>query len=333
MANIHADDYYAVLGVSKDASDAEIAKAYRKLALRHHPDKNPDRKEEAAERFRKVSEAYDVLHDPEKRKAYDQFGKEAPAFSGADGAGGTPAGPWASSWAAPAPGAGSFTFQSSGGGMSQAQAEEMFRTMFGGLFGSRSSSDSSSDGDGDDDFGGLGGGFLFGGASSGFGGLGGGFGGAQASRPASKFAIPRGTRVVVQGLAKAPEHNGKMGQVVAWDEASARYQVQVEDGAVLALRPQHLVQLCQIEVAGLESKPELNGCPGSICGFDQNSGRYHVLLERPSRNLSLRPSHCVLPKGTRIVLRGLTSGQFNRQMAKIVGIHRDAGRYTVQCQN
>lgn len=68
-----AKDYYAVLGVAKTASAEEIKKAYRKLALKYHPDKNPgDAK--AEERFKEISEAYAVLSDADKRKQYDQFG-------------------------------------------------------------------------------------------------------------------------------------------------------------------------------------------------------------------------------------------------------------------
>jgi curved DNA-binding protein len=68
-------DYYEMLGVSKTASDDEIKRAYRKLAMKYHPDKNTNKKE-AEERFKELNEAYAVLSDKEKRKQYDTFGKE-----------------------------------------------------------------------------------------------------------------------------------------------------------------------------------------------------------------------------------------------------------------
>ena len=74
-------DYYEVLGVSKSATADEIKKAYRKLAIKYHPDKNPDDKE-AEEKFKEAAEAYDVLSNPDKRSRYDQFG-----HAGAQGAG------------------------------------------------------------------------------------------------------------------------------------------------------------------------------------------------------------------------------------------------------
>jgi DnaJ-class molecular chaperone len=64
-------DFYNVLGVSKDASPEEIKKAYRKLAVKYHPDKNPN-DTAAMDRFKKISEAYETLSDEKKRKIYDQ---------------------------------------------------------------------------------------------------------------------------------------------------------------------------------------------------------------------------------------------------------------------
>lgn len=68
-------DFYKVLGVSKSATDAEIKSAYRKLAIKYHPDKNKTK--EAEEKFKEVTKAYEVLSDSQKRQTYDQFGASA----------------------------------------------------------------------------------------------------------------------------------------------------------------------------------------------------------------------------------------------------------------
>lgn len=77
-------DYYEVLGVDKNASEDEIKKSYRKIAIKYHPDRNPGDKE-AEEKFKEAAEAYDVLHDPQKRQQYDQFGFNGPGAGGFGG--------------------------------------------------------------------------------------------------------------------------------------------------------------------------------------------------------------------------------------------------------
>ena len=109
-------DYYEVLGVTKGASDDEIKKAYRKLAIKYHPDKNPGDKA-AEEKFKEANEAYSVLSDKTKRSRYDQFGH---AGVGGDGGGNPFAGGFG--------GAGqSFNFDFGGGGF-----EDIINAMFGG---------------------------------------------------------------------------------------------------------------------------------------------------------------------------------------------------------
>mmetsp|Transcript_20710 Transcript_20710/g.37098 ORF Transcript_20710/g.37098 Transcript_20710/m.37098 type:complete len:345 (-) Transcript_20710:1468-2502(-) len=118
-------NYYQILGVSKEADDSELKKAYRKLAVKYHPDKNPENKEEAEAKFKEVSEAYEVLSDPENRKVYDKFGEDGLKKGGGG------------------PGSSNFQFK---------RAEDIFASFFG----------SSGFDDGDMKFGGMGG-FPFGG--------------------------------------------------------------------------------------------------------------------------------------------------------------------------
>lgn len=131
-------DYYATLGVPKQASPEEIQKAYRKLARKFHPDVN--RSPGAEEKFKDITESYEVLKDPEKRQTYDRFGKDWKSFAGGGGA--------------PPPGFENIRFDFGGSGASG------FSSFFDALFG----------GAGGNPFGGARGGNPFGGGGSPFGG-------------------------------------------------------------------------------------------------------------------------------------------------------------------
>jgi len=128
-------DYYSILGVAKTASDEEIKKAYKKLALKWHPDRNPKQKQLSEEKFKEVAEAYEVLIDKNKRAVFDQYGEEGlkagPPPSGPEGMGnmggmgGMPGG---------------FSFRTSGGpgGFNQfnpTSADDIFAQFFGGMGG------------------------------------------------------------------------------------------------------------------------------------------------------------------------------------------------------
>ena len=117
-------DYYEVLGVSKNATDEELKKAYRKLAKKYHPDANPDNKKEAEAKFKEVNEAYEVLSDSQKRKMYDQFGTTDPSA----GFGGGGRGPFGGGW--------NYSYSTSGFD-DFGDLGDIFSSFFGGGFNTR----------------------------------------------------------------------------------------------------------------------------------------------------------------------------------------------------
>lgn len=315
-------DYYNVLGVDRNADKSAIKKAYRKLAIKYHPDKNPGN-QEAEEKFKEVSEAYEVLSDEDKRRQYDQFGGEG------GGGGGFPGGGM---------GGGGFQFHSNGGGQDPREVFKMFfgeqgEDPFSALFGSGGGRGGM--------FGGMGDGSFFpqfGGGASGDpfasmmgGGMMGGspFGGMQ--RPSANANKPgilkKGTAVFVHGLNGARQHNGKIGKISGYDERKDRYNVNL-GGNFIALKVDNIQQLIQnVEIVGVESRPEYNGKRGSIVSF--KDGRMVVQIDGGA-SMALLSTKLIVPDKTRVILHGLSRDKFNGSKATVVNYDRAADRYLVE---
>ncbi|KAI9026665.1 hypothetical protein CLU79DRAFT_742855 [Phycomyces nitens] len=166
-------DYYSILGVPKTATEDEIKKAYRKQALKWHPDRNKDKMDVAKSKFQEIGEAFEVLSDKDKRAIYDQYGEEGlkagPPPPG--GAGGFPGGA-GGGFGFPGGGGGTYTFTTGGpgggGGFHPSDADDIFKHFFASFGGGGGGGGMG--GDEFESFGGAPGGFSFGGGRPGGGG-------------------------------------------------------------------------------------------------------------------------------------------------------------------
>lgn len=186
---------YDLLGVAPSASEAELKKAYRKLALKYHPDKPTG----DTEKFKEISEAFDILSDADKRQVYDDYGLEAARGNAPAGGAGPGGNPFGGGGGMGGGGPGGFHFSSSGGGggFSQADAFNIFSQMGGFGMGG---------GGGHDDFGGFGGGSMPGG----FGGMGGGMGGHRRPEPDTvEMTLPVSLEELYTGATKKMKLNRK----------------------------------------------------------------------------------------------------------------------------
>ena len=200
------DDFYKALGVSEDASESDIKKAYRKLSRKYHPDLNPG-DEQAEKKFKEISEAYDVLSDKKQREEYDQIRRYGAAGMGAGGFGG---GSYTGY-----PGADAF-----GGFRGGTSANINIDDLLGGLFGGSAGGSRRSAGFTSADFGGMGGG----GFSSG------GFGGAQHAAPEESTTSTR--------ISLAQAYTGATVTVFLPDgsHTEARIPAGIKDGQKVRLR-------------------------------------------------------------------------------------------------
>lgn len=344
--NLRSDDYYQVLGCPRNVNDAALKKAYRKLAVKWHPDKNPDNPE-ATKNFQNISEAYACLSDTKKRQLYDQYGKEganAADQMGEGGAHGFPGGGFHGGF----PGGGR-------GGMHHMSPDDA-RTFFAESFG------------GSDPFGGMfgggGPGIQFGGgggpgmrfgsggggmdpiqmmfqqqmAGGGMGGMNGMGGGGMGSRRQSKNtaprydAIPRGTIVSLKELVNKADLNGERGEIQQYDPSSGRYVVVLEDSEeTLKIKPNNLLQHVHVKLHNIQSQQDLNGKSGTIITWCPSKERYNIYLVSTRKVLSLKPSNIILENGTVAQITGLQSKpQLNGKWGTIKEWISDSSRYGVQ---
>lgn len=350
-------DFYSILGVSKDASDDEIRKAYKKKALKYHPDKNKG-DPNAEHMFKDVAEAYEVLSDSNKRAVFDRFGEDG--LKGGMAGGGMPT-----------DGANVHFSGFPGGGAGFTDPFEVFSQMFGGMGGAGGMGGRpgnvhysfSTGGPGaqhiqfggpggfgggrgfEDMFAGMGGmqgmpGGMHGGMGGGIPrGMGGGMSGGMGGRPrqnkrphAPSMTLPSGTVVMVHGLQSAAHHNGKNGTVQDFDPTAGRYEVVLDDdeGTMLRLLPQNVQQVgVSVKVAGT-SDPSLNGLAAVVLQYDSDSERYHCQIGRQSKMVALKPDKLVIPNDTLVRVTDLKSApQHNNKWGRITAFDEGSGRYDV----
>mmetsp|Transcript_7757 Transcript_7757/g.16701 ORF Transcript_7757/g.16701 Transcript_7757/m.16701 type:complete len:325 (+) Transcript_7757:272-1246(+) len=192
-------DYYSILGVAKGADENELKKSYRKLAMKWHPDKNPDNREQAEAKFKEVSEAYEVLSDPQKREIYDKFGEEGLKNGMGGGGGGGPGG---------------FHFRN---------PEDLFAEFFGGRspFGGMGGGE-----DFDFPFGGMGG---MGGMPFGFGGMP-GMGGMRQAGPRKAKAIEQTLYCTLEEIYTGCTKKMKISRQVRGKQESEILEINVKPG-------------------------------------------------------------------------------------------------------
>ena len=322
MADLKSDNYYKILGISKTADKNTIKKAYRKLAVKYHPDKNKN-DPNAAELFKKINQAYGILSDKEKRRQYDTFGEasDRPSFS-------------------------------------QEQAQQMFSQFFGGSgfpFGRSnenvmfsyngipqnfafsfpgqafSSNNFSQNAFSSNDF-----------SSNSF---------SQNSFPQNsfpinsgfprtafrkahfkkKFQLDKNVKVIIKNLKKNSEYNNKIGIIHSFDSNKSRYRVKLNDDIYLSLLIDNLQQIKSVKIQDLNTQKNLNGKTGQIVGFKNN--RYLVMLDS-NQAISLKKKNVRLQKNTLVKIIGLQSNQeYNNSWVLIEDYNNLERKYTVSTKN
>lgn len=293
-----SDDLYKNLGIKKNATDKEIKKAYRKLAMKYHPDKNPKDKASAEEKFKKVSRAYEVLSDSDKRKKYDLgINDQGVPFSKTQT--GNP-------------------FNGTTQHYSFSHADDIFKQFFGNSDPFSSNSNGFS--------------FISTGGQipnnifqrSSF----------NTTRKSVKKVdvISNGKQVMIYGLKSKSEYNGKSGTIVGYSRDSNRYQVKLDNGSVINILRNNFQQIVKnIELMELVSKNSLNGVLGVVVGYNESKNRYIIQLGTRQGNavLSFKKNNVLLPSDLCIYLENLKTTHWNGRCGRIKGYDPETKRYSI----
>jgi hypothetical protein len=314
MTDINSEDYYTVLGILKNANQNQIKKAYHKLAIKYHPDKNPDNKEEAEQSFKKVGEAYSILSDEDQRKTYDQFGKQGlqggaqinpndifkSFFGGMNPFGGM--GPFGgidpfSDMSGCTSQRQTIFVNSNGNGGRSVYMSSSIPTMFGNnMFGNNIF--------GQDIF------------------------SNNCNNRNEEYILASNTRIMIRGITTMPEKNNLHGYIEDYDTRRKKYLVKVNSDALLLVKHSNLLQL--INVVHRETKLK-----GKIIGY--NNFKYNLLLNIKNKSVKVKNvsiGDIIISNDTIIELVGIRSRpSLNGMLAKIINFNTKTNRYLVLLEN
>ena len=302
MADFSSSDYYKILGINKSAKPEEIKKAYRKLALKWHPDKNQKNKSQAKiaeENFKKIGEAYEILSDKSKRKQYDMYGKDS-FINGMSDANSYNYGDFIPK--------GGRVFNMNNGNVkfstfTFSNPSDIFDKFF--------ASDS------------------FGFADP--------FGESNMyikretfTKPNSKTntELQKNTKIIIHNLQKQGDLNGHSGTIINYNSDTKRYRVRLSDGKIISLKYSNIIEMVpKVKISNLTSKIEYNNKTGDIIDWDNVTKRFKVrLFSGPI--LSIKSENIILPKETLIYIKNLTSKvHYNGKLGKIISFNGE--RYKI----
>lgn len=321
MADLSSDNYYKILGINKTANEKTIKKAYRKLAVKYHPDKNQN-DPKAAEVFKKINQAYSILSNKEKRNQYDTFGETSDRTS-----------------------------------LSQEQAQQMFSSFFGSSgfpfmgvsnkFPQNVSFSFSQQGFPQGFQKGFQQGFpqgfqqrfQHGFPQQGF---------TTVDSIPKKFTrqksfygqkdfeknlyyLKKNSQVIVKNLKKNPTYNNRVGLIHSYDIKKKRYRVKLNDKEYLSLLVDNLQQIQLVRIKGLTKKTELNNQIGRVVGFNNN--RYLVLL-KSKQAIALKKNNVRIQNEALVKICNLTQNkELNNFWALVKDYNPSQGKYTVQTEN